>query len=137
MTLLEAQVCGLPLVSYACKCGPRDIIKDGINGYLIEENDQKEMIQKLIHLMNDEKFRKQMGDASYRFSDNYSEDRIMQQWIDLFKEVNKNNEKTIVISAVNLVEAGTLAILKDCLSYLSALAEQNEYRIVAIVYKKN
>ncbi|MCT4137934.1 glycosyltransferase family 4 protein [Elizabethkingia anophelis] len=89
MTLLEAQVCGLPLVSYACKCGPRDIIKDGINGYLIEENDQKEMIQKLIHLMNDEKFRKQMGDASYRFSDNYSEDRIMQQWIDLFKEVNK------------------------------------------------
>ncbi len=35
------------------------------------------------------------------------------------------------------VEAGTLAILKDCLSYLSALAEQNEYRIVAIVYKKN
>ncbi len=43
------------------------------------------MIQKLIHLMNDEKFRKQMGDASYRFSDNYSEDRIMQQWIEFVK----------------------------------------------------
>ncbi|WP_278551581.1 glycosyltransferase family 4 protein [Elizabethkingia bruuniana] len=45
-------------------------------------------------------------------------------------------KKTIVISAVNLVEAGTLAILRDCLSYLSALAEQYECRIVAIVYKK-
>ncbi|KUY16971.1 glycosyltransferase [Elizabethkingia miricola] len=45
-------------------------------------------------------------------------------------------KKTIVVSAVNLVEAGTLAILRDCLSYLSALAEQNECRIVAIVYKK-
>ncbi|AJW64746.1 Glycosyl transferases group 1 [Elizabethkingia miricola] len=45
-------------------------------------------------------------------------------------------KKTIVISAVNLVEAGTLAILRDCLSYLSVLAEQHEYRIVAIVYKK-
>ncbi|MDV3550375.1 glycosyltransferase [Elizabethkingia anophelis] len=45
-------------------------------------------------------------------------------------------KKTIVISAVNLVEAGTLSILRDCLSYLTALAEQNDYRIVAIVYKK-
>ncbi|NAW51342.1 glycosyltransferase [Elizabethkingia argentiflava] len=45
-------------------------------------------------------------------------------------------KKNIVISAVNLVEAGTLAILKDCLKFLSVLAEQQEYRIIAIVYKK-
>ncbi|AQX12417.1 glycosyltransferase [Elizabethkingia meningoseptica] len=45
-------------------------------------------------------------------------------------------KKTIVISAVNLVEAGTLAILRDCLHYLSSLAEQQDYRVVAIVYKK-
>ncbi|AJW64745.1 GalNAc-alpha-(1-_4)-GalNAc-alpha-(1-_3)-diNAcBac-PP-undecaprenol alpha-1,4-N-acetyl-D-galactosaminyltransferase [Elizabethkingia miricola] len=89
MTLLEAQVCGLPLVSYACKCGPRDIIKDGINGYLIDENDQDEMVKKLIYLITDKKLRKQMGEASYKFSDNYSEDQIMQQWIDLFKKVNE------------------------------------------------
>lgn len=46
------------------------------------------------------------------------------------------DKKTIVISAVNLVEAGTLAILKDCLHYLSLLAQNGEYRIVAIVYSK-
>lgn len=45
--------------------------------------------------------------------------------------------KTIVISAVNLVEAGTLVILRDCLKYLSQLAEQGEYRIVAVVYKRS
>lgn len=45
--------------------------------------------------------------------------------------------KTIVISAVNLVEAGTLAILRDCLQYLSQLAEQGEYRIVALVYRQS
>lgn len=44
--------------------------------------------------------------------------------------------KTIVISAVNLVEAGTLSILRDCLRYLSTLAEQKNYRIIAIIYKK-
>ncbi|MCL8000914.1 hypothetical protein M8994_22240, partial [Brucella sp. 21LCYQ03] len=44
--------------------------------------------------------------------------------------------KTIVISAVNLVEAGTLTILKDCLSYLSTLAVDPAYRVVAIVHDK-
>ncbi len=89
MTLLEAQVCGLPLVAYACKCGPRDIIKDGINGYLIEENAQERMVEKLVYLMNDEELRKQMGEASCKLSDNFSEDQIMQQWIDLFKKVSE------------------------------------------------
>lgn len=44
--------------------------------------------------------------------------------------------KTIVVSAVNLVEAGTLAILQDCLQYLSQLAAAGPYRVVALVYKK-
>lgn len=44
--------------------------------------------------------------------------------------------KTIVISAVNLVEAGTLAILQDCLKFLSGYAEKHGYRVVAIVYKR-
>ncbi|MFD1771639.1 glycosyltransferase family 4 protein [Sphingobacterium suaedae] len=46
------------------------------------------------------------------------------------------DRKTIVISAVNLVEAGPLAILRECLSYLSLLAGEANYRVVAIVYKK-
>lgn len=47
-----------------------------------------------------------------------------------------NCPKTIVISAVNLVEAGTLAILRDCLRYLSKVAADGEYKVVAIVYKR-
>ena len=46
--------------------------------------------------------------------------------------------KTIVVSAVNIVEAGPLAILKDCLKCLSQwIAERHPtYRVIAIVYKK-
>lgn len=43
-------------------------------------------------------------------------------------------KKTIVISAVNIRKGGTLTILRDCLSYLSTIADQ--YRIVAIVHKR-
>lgn len=45
--------------------------------------------------------------------------------------------KTIVVSAVNLVEAGPLAILRDCLACLSDLAAQGGYRVIALVYKQS
>ena len=45
-------------------------------------------------------------------------------------------KKTIVISAVNLRKGGTLTILRDCLQYLSELVKGGEYRMVAIVHKK-
>lgn len=42
MVLHEAMACGLPVVAYTCKCGPRDIIQDRQDGFLIEEGDENE-----------------------------------------------------------------------------------------------
>ncbi|KEQ28186.1 glycosyltransferase [Pedobacter antarcticus 4BY] len=43
---------------------------------------------------------------------------------------------TIVVSAVNLIEGGTLTILRECLAYLSILATKENYRVVALVFKR-
>lgn len=45
--------------------------------------------------------------------------------------------KTIVVSAVNLRQGGTLTILRDCLCYLSKLSEEQNFRVVAIVHKRD
>lgn len=44
--------------------------------------------------------------------------------------------RTIVVSAVSLRKGGTLTILKDCLCYLSTLADRGEYRVIALVHKQ-
>lgn len=44
-------------------------------------------------------------------------------------------KKVIVVSAVNLVEAGPLTILQECLRYLS-IGLSDEYKIIALVNKK-
>lgn len=44
--------------------------------------------------------------------------------------------KIIVISAVNLRKGGTLTILRNCLEYLSPLAQSGEYKVVALVHKR-
>lgn len=92
MALLEAQACGLPVVSFDCKCGPRDIIRDGQNGYIVPDGDTDMLAKRLLVLMNDDKLRHKMGEKAYIDSEDYSEDRIMQQWIRLFEAASKSKK---------------------------------------------
>lgn len=87
MTLLEAQACGLPLIAYACKCGPRDIIRDAKNGFLLEEGDREEMANRVMSLIENPLLRQQMGGTSRVLSTNFSEEYIMRRWLSVFNEV--------------------------------------------------
>lgn len=87
MVLLEAQVCGLPMVSYACKCGPKDIITDGKNGFLIGEGNKEDFAEKLVLLMDNEEERIRLGQNSIINAKNFSEQRVMQEWIKLFENL--------------------------------------------------
>lgn len=89
MVLLEAQAAGLPIVSFECKCGPKDVIEDGVDGFLVKEGDIDAMAEKLLLLMDDEMLRKKMGAVAFTRSERYAEDCIMQQWTDLFDDVLK------------------------------------------------
>lgn len=85
MVLLEAQAAGLPIVSFSCKCGPKDVIRDGKNGYLVEEGDVQGLAEKLLVLIKDERLRKEMGRQAFEDSKRYDEELIMQQWLKVFE----------------------------------------------------
>ena len=80
MVLLEAQACGLPIVAFACQCGPRDIIHDGIDGFLVSPEQNDLFANRLLQLMQDADLRQRMGHAAFVASDTFSEERIMRQW---------------------------------------------------------
>lgn len=87
MTLLEATGLGLPVVCYDFKCGPKDVIRNGKNGFLIKENDKDSFVKALNKLMEDESLRKFMGNNAKSFSNRYSHKTIMKEWINLFNEI--------------------------------------------------
>lgn len=87
MVLLEAQAAGLPIVSFECKCGPRDVITDGLDGILVREGDVDGLAQGLLKLIKDEELRRRMGAEAYKNSERFSEERVMAQWVELFNEV--------------------------------------------------
>lgn len=92
MVVAEAMACGIPVVSYSCHCGPRDIISDGIDGYLVTEGDIDGLAQKIILLIEDEELRKNMGIKARMKAGRYTLDRIGAQWEALFESLLKNKE---------------------------------------------
>ena len=87
MVLLEAQAAGLPIVSFTCKCGPRDVVTDGVDGILVVEGDVRGLADALKRLMDDRELRRKMGEAAYKASDRFDEEKIMRQWLQLFEEL--------------------------------------------------
>ena len=80
MILIEAQCFDLPIVSFDCQCGPKDIITDGIDGFLVPEGDVGQLAEKMDCLMCDEQLRKRMGCAAKEASHRYDEQVVMEKW---------------------------------------------------------
>ena len=87
MVLLEAQSYGIPAVSFDCQCGPRDVITDGEDGFLIPQGDTEAFAQALVKLMQDDTLRRQMGATAHKNAARWDKETIMQQWTNLFKNI--------------------------------------------------
>lgn len=87
MVLGEAMVCGVPPVAFTCPCGPRDIIRDGEDGLLVENGNISELAEKICYLMEHEEVRKKMGKNAINNVNRFHIKNIMSQWDELFKSL--------------------------------------------------
>lgn len=90
MVIIEAMACGLPPVSFACPCGPRDIIRDGEDGLLAENGNITQLAEKICYLIEHEDERKRMGQAARRNVERFKIENIGRQWEQLFEEAIKS-----------------------------------------------
>lgn len=86
IVLVEAQMHGIPTISYSCPCGPKEIINNGRDGYLIPYGDKDTFADKLTELMSNENLRIKMGKAAIENSKRFHIDCIMNQWVNLFQD---------------------------------------------------
>lgn len=84
MVLLEASACGLPLVAFDVPVGPKALIKEGYNGYLIKDRDIDKMADRIINLFENQEKMKELGKNAKENVNQYLPDNVMKKWYGIF-----------------------------------------------------
>ena len=87
-SLLEAMAMGMPVVSTDCPCGgPRAVIRDGENGFLIPVGDEDALTDRMNRLIEDKELTKRFSENARKIEDVASMEAIYKQWKDYLEEV--------------------------------------------------
>jgi glycosyltransferase involved in cell wall biosynthesis len=87
LVLLEAAACGIPLISFDVTTGPREIIHDGVNGFLITPYDREQYAKALGELMDNEQLRTNMSSRARDDIERFSQEAVYAQWRTLIQEL--------------------------------------------------
>ncbi len=79
--LLEAMSAGLACISTDCPCGgPKELLTDGVNGFLVPVDDTKAMTKRLLQLMEDLALAQRMGLEASKVQETYNLETVNHRW---------------------------------------------------------
>jgi glycosyltransferase involved in cell wall biosynthesis len=91
LVILEAMKHGVPCIAFDCPFGPRSIIEDNKNGFLVEDGNISLFADRVCKLIENESLRKKFGADAIERSKHFDIDSIMNQWRILFEELICND----------------------------------------------
>jgi glycosyltransferase involved in cell wall biosynthesis len=85
VAVLEAMAAGVPVVSFDCDAGPREMIRHGVDGVLVPVGDETALAKSMGALMNDERLRVEMAGHAIAVRERFSKERVLALWEEAFK----------------------------------------------------
>lgn len=90
LALLEAMACRLPVISTDCPTGPREVIRAGTDGLLVEPENAEALAEAMSRLMSDDSERLQLAARAADVHDRFGLDKVMSSWDDLIDTVTRS-----------------------------------------------
>ena len=87
LALIEAMSCGLPVVAFGCKYGPRSIVNDGETGILVQPSNAQKLAQSICYMIEHADERIRMGQKARTAVLTYKAERVMSIWHHFYQSV--------------------------------------------------
>ena len=87
MSIIESLSMGIPVVSVDCKSGPKEIVKHGFNGLLVQNNNIIELTKAFNTLLSDKDLLEKLKKNAMLSIDDFSEKNISKKWKNIFNSV--------------------------------------------------
>ncbi|WP_010532770.1 glycosyltransferase [Brachybacterium squillarum] len=88
LSIGESLAAGTPVISFAINYGPRDLIRDGVDGRLIDEADESAYAEALIALLDVQEQTAAMGErGAQRMAEEFSLEAVTEEWGALIQDV--------------------------------------------------
>lgn len=83
MTMIEALSFGVPVIAYDELIGPKEVIHEGVNGFLCKQNQPAELAAKVLALYYNYNCHKHLPDNSLKSAQDFHENTIYNHWVDI------------------------------------------------------
>ena len=90
MCIAEALSFNVPVIAYNCKCGPKELINNGVNGFLVN-TDVSELVAALRKLLEDEAKMEMMSLSARNGLENFDENKIFNKWVEFYHNLKPRN----------------------------------------------
>lgn len=90
LVILEAMMHGVPCIAFDCPDGPRSIITDNKNGFLVQNGNNSMFAERLCQLMENDIIRSNFSKNCLEDVKQFDTDKIMEHWKDLFESLIKS-----------------------------------------------
>ena len=85
LVLVEASALGIPCISFDIDVGPREIITDSENGFIIKDRNEELMKDKILEVMDNSDIRNKIGNNAKINAERYYIENVVNEWKKILK----------------------------------------------------
>lgn len=89
IVLLEAMSCGIPCVAFSSAQGAHEIIRNGYNGWLIDDRNHEKMIDKILRLMSSPDKLREYSENAFSTAEEFSYNNTECEWLTLMESIRE------------------------------------------------
>lgn len=87
LVINEAMTHGLPIITTDCCVAGRELVENGVNGYVISVRDEGELAKRIMEIVRDEEKKQNFGQASLKKIRHYTIEKMAERHIEVLEEM--------------------------------------------------